>query len=106
MSIGSETNGGVSAIEIIDLTIEDADNGLRIKSNPSRGGLVEGITYRDVCMRNVKNPIVLDKTYDRVVTGPLVPVFRGITFDAVHVDSSPRCEGRFVPFPQSAQEQR
>src|SRR6185437_4655481 len=49
MSIGSETNGGVSAIDVSDLTIEDADYGLRIKSNPSRGGLVEGISYRDVC---------------------------------------------------------
>ena len=106
MSIGSETNGGVSAIEVSDLTIEDADNGLRIKSNPSRGGIVEGISYRDVCIRNVKHPIVMDKTYDGVSSGPLPPVFRGITFDAVHVDDGARCEGRFVPFPISRQEQR
>jgi polygalacturonase len=33
MSIGSNTDGGASAIRVSDLTIDGADNGLRIKSN-------------------------------------------------------------------------
>ena len=60
MSIGSNTNGGASAIRVVDLTIDGADNGLRIKSDRSRGGLVQDVSYENVCMRNVANPILLD----------------------------------------------
>ena len=56
MSIGSETNGGASAIRVTDLSIDGADNGIRIKSNSSRGGLVHDIVYEDVCIRDTKNP--------------------------------------------------
>ena len=37
MSIGSNTDGGASAIQVTDLSIDGADNGLRIKSNVTRG---------------------------------------------------------------------
>lgn len=46
MSIGSETNGGARAIRVFDLTLDGADNGLRIESSSSRGGLVEGAAGR------------------------------------------------------------
>ena len=55
VSIGSETDGGAHAIRVFDLSIDGADNGLRIKSNASRGGLVHDIEYRDVCIRKTKN---------------------------------------------------
>jgi polygalacturonase len=38
VSVGSETDGGAHAIRVFDLSIDGADNGLRIKSNASRGG--------------------------------------------------------------------
>ncbi|HEV2349965.1 MAG TPA: glycosyl hydrolase family 28 protein [Terriglobia bacterium] len=63
MSIGSETEGGVSAIRVSDLSIDGADNGLRIKSNSSRGGQVSDVVYQDVCIRNTKNPILMDSNY-------------------------------------------
>ncbi len=63
MSIGSETDAGVSAIRVTDLSIDGADNGLRIKSNSSRGGLVEDVVYEDVCIANTKNPIYMDSNY-------------------------------------------
>lgn len=63
MSIGSETDGGVSDILVTDLSIDGADNGLRIKSNSSRGGLVQGVVYEDVCIRDTKNPIMMDSNY-------------------------------------------
>lgn len=85
MSIGSETNGGVHAIEVRDLTIDGADNGLRIKSNPTRGGVVRDVLYQDVCIRNVKNPIVVDSFYDRVTDGALVPAYGPIHFDGVRI---------------------
>ena len=40
MSIGSETYGGVSRILVTDLSLDGDDNALRIKSNPTRGGVV------------------------------------------------------------------
>lgn len=63
MSIGSETDGGASAIRVTDLSIDGADNGIRIKSNSSRGGLVEDVVYDDVCIRDTKNPIYMDSNY-------------------------------------------
>lgn len=60
MSIGSETNGGASAIRVSDISINGADNGLRSKSNPTRGGLVRDVLYEDICIRDTANPIFLD----------------------------------------------
>jgi polygalacturonase len=51
MSIGSETHAGVSEILVRDLSLDGPDNGIRIKSNPTRGGLVKNVTYDDVCVR-------------------------------------------------------
>lgn len=84
MSIGSEVNKGVSDIEVNGLTLNGTTNGLRIKSDRSRGGLVTDVTYRNICMENVKNPIILDTRYESK-TGHLLPVFRDITFDNVKV---------------------
>lgn len=85
MSIGSETSGGVSAVEVHDLTIDGADNGIRIKSNRTRGGLVHDVVYRDVCIRDVKNPIVMETTYEHKTEGDLIPVFEDILLQDVRV---------------------
>jgi polygalacturonase len=77
MSIGSGTSGGVSAVRVSDLTIDGADNGLRIKSDRSRGGLVEDVSYEDVCLRDVANPIVLTTMYT-TFPGDRPPVYRKI----------------------------
>jgi polygalacturonase len=82
MSIGSETNGGATAIRVRDLTIDGADNGIRIKSDRSRGGLVHDVTYEDVCLRDVKNPILLTTTYT-THPGDKLPVYRDILLDNV-----------------------
>jgi polygalacturonase len=84
MSIGSETVGGVSAVRVSDLTIDGADNGIRIKSDPSRGGLVHDVVYEDVCIRNVRNPILLTPKYT-LAHGDLLPVYREITLKNVHI---------------------
>ena len=89
MSIGSETDGGASAIRVTDLSIDGADNGLRIKSNVSRGGLVEGVVYEDICIRNTKNPIYMDSNYSffgKERDKP--PTFRGIEFHDVRVEGA------------------
>jgi len=87
MSIGSNTDGGASAIRVTDLTIDGADNGLRIKSNETRGGPVRDIVYEDVCMRNVKHPILMDSNYTASVGKEkgMIPSFSGIVLRDVHI---------------------
>jgi polygalacturonase len=77
MSIGSGTSGGVDHMLVDDLTIDGADNGIRIKSDRSRGGLVHDLLYRDVCIRNTKNPLVFTPLYT-TFGGDLLPVYRDI----------------------------
>ncbi|CCG87628.1 polygalacturonase [Erwinia piriflorinigrans CFBP 5888] len=63
MSIGSETNG-IYDVLVDDLTLSGTDNGLRIKSDKSNAGEVDGVTYKNVTMTNVKRPIVIDTVYE------------------------------------------
>jgi polygalacturonase len=84
MSIGSGTSGGVDHMLVDDLTIDGADNGIRIKSDRSRGGLVHDLLYRDVCIRNTKNPLVFTPLYT-TFNGDLLPIYRDIVLEDVHV---------------------
>jgi polygalacturonase len=87
MSIGSETNGGVSKIRVFDLSLDGPDNGIRIKSNGSRGGLTQDVVYDDVCIRNSPNPITLDTAYSAAGTlqGDSLPTMREITLRNVRL---------------------
>ena len=82
MSIGSGTYGGVDHLLVDDLTIDGADNGLRIKSDPSRGGLVHQVLYRNVCIRNVPNPLVFTPHYTN---------FTGDRFPSIRTSRSKTC---------------
>lgn len=87
MSIGSETNGGVSQIRVSDLSLDGPDSGIRIKSMGTRGGLVHDLIYDDVCIRNSPRPIDITSAYSAngPVKGPLPPTFRDITLRDVRV---------------------
>ena len=86
ISIGSETDGGASAIRVTDLSIDGADNGIRIKSNSSRGGMVSDVVYEDVCIQNTTNPIYMDSNYS--YRGPAtdkLPTFTGIVLRNIRI---------------------
>ncbi len=85
MSIGSETNVGVQNVKVCDLSLDGTKYGIRIKSDVSRGGLVQGISYTDVCMRDVSQPLVFNPFYTSGATGTLIPDFQDITLTNVHV---------------------
>jgi polygalacturonase len=87
MSIGSETYGGVSKIRVFDLSLDGPDNGIRIKSNGSRGGLTYDVVYDDVCVRDSPNPITLDTGYTAAgtVEGNSPPTMHDITLHNVRV---------------------
>jgi exo-poly-alpha-galacturonosidase len=55
VSMGSEMSGGIHNVEIRDCIVE-ADNWapIRFKSQPSRGGIVENITYRDIVLQDTR----------------------------------------------------
>ena len=84
MSIGSETNGGVHNVLVEDLTMDGTTSGLRIKSNDMRGGRVDGIVYRDVCLRGIRSPIEITTHYEQPAQpGGLIPEYAGIRMERV-----------------------
>ena len=91
MSIGSETNGGADTIRVTDLSIDGADNGIRIKSNSGKGGKVTDAVYEDVCIKNTRYPIFMDTDYAHFgKQGDRIPSFTGIILKNVRVLSGGR----------------
>jgi hypothetical protein len=92
MSIGSEAMN-VSDINVYDLSIDGttsgfgggSSNGIRIKADSTTGGSpgVTNITYSDVCVRNLANPILLTPHYT-TATGTAIPLFTNITIQNFH----------------------
>jgi polygalacturonase len=97
LSVGSETYVGVHDVSVYDLTV-DADsrwsgappadtsdfNGIRIKSDESRGGPVDNLTFRDVCVRDVVNTILVNTAYNPLFAGVSYPQFGALTFHNFH----------------------
>lgn len=81
MSIGSETDSGVSDVAVFDLSVDGRNGpggiGLRIKTDSSRGGKVSGVEYRQICLRDVRQPLVFDPFYS-ASTGTRFPDLGGI----------------------------
>jgi polygalacturonase len=97
MSIGSDTYSGDSFLLVDGLTEDHTTSGIRIKSNASRGGLVENLTYRNICMRDVPVPIAISPYYnnqtvegyvDPGIKGDKIPEYRKITLENV-TDETP-----------------
>jgi polygalacturonase len=63
MSIGSETDGGVRNVVVKNCTFQDTENGLRIKSQRGKGGLVENVSYSDITMTSVDPAITFTCYY-------------------------------------------
>ncbi len=100
ISIGSYTSGGVSNITVINCTMNGTLNGIRIKSDNDRGGLVQNISYYNISMTNVDFPIQIYAYYNEIGTPSsvsanyaatqavaavtsLTPAYRNITFSNI-----------------------
>ncbi|MEJ2542832.1 MAG: glycoside hydrolase family 28 protein [Calditrichaceae bacterium] len=72
VTMGSEMSGGIRKVEIRDCIVE-ADNWapIRFKSQPSRGGVVENITYRDIVLKNTRKAFEFNMAWRMVP--PLKP---------------------------------
>ena len=57
-AMGSETSGGIRNVEVRDC-IAEASNWapIRFKTQPSRGGIVENVTYRNIELRDVRQAV-------------------------------------------------
>lgn len=64
MSVGSDTTKGDSFLLVDGLTLDHTSSGIRIKSNPARGGPVHDLLYQNICMRDVQVPIAISPFYD------------------------------------------
>lgn len=67
ISIGSLGEGNseaeVSNIMVEGAYLHDTTNGLRIKTWQGGSGFARGITFRNIKMENVSNPIIIDQNY-------------------------------------------
>lgn len=77
----------MSNIFVTNLTIDGADNGIRIKSGADRGGQVRQIRYENVCMRNVTYSLIFDPFYS-TRSGTTFPDFQEIELSDIHIVSS------------------
>ncbi|MBN1973807.1 MAG: glycoside hydrolase family 28 protein [Sedimentisphaerales bacterium] len=72
VSMGSEMSGGIRNVEIRDSVMsEDNWAPIRFKSQPSRGGVVENITYRDIELKNTKKAFEFNMAWN--LRGPSIP---------------------------------
>lgn len=98
ISVGSETNAGVTNVHVYDNSFQDSEEGLRIKSDYARGGEVSNIFYENICIKNAQNALLFTPYYSTKAlpaTGPLYPNFHDITLNNVRIlgDSKVKLQG-------------
>ena len=115
MSIGSETAAGVRNVTMRNCTFENTENGIRIKSQKGRGGLVENIFCAGITMSNVNPAISLTCSYANSSAGDTNPpaaadeatkVSEKIpTYRNIHISNltatCPKAAGTIVGLPES-----
>jgi polygalacturonase len=82
VSMGSEMSGGIKNVMIRNCVVE-ADNWapIRFKSQPSRGGVVENITYRNLVLNNTRKAFEFNMEWRMVNPRPPsdpLPVVRNV----------------------------
>jgi polygalacturonase len=63
VSIGSIRHGMVVNVSVENVRFYNSDNGARIKTYPNHSGLVSGIIYKNISLKDVSNPILIDGEY-------------------------------------------
>jgi polygalacturonase len=97
-SIGSITKNGVNKVTVDHLTMNGTSAGIRMKSGRDRGGVVQNLTYSNITMTNVQNPIYITSYYPTMPTNPTVdsaqattattPYWKDITIKNVTITGS------------------
>ncbi len=86
-AIGSEMSGDVRNILFEDCSISESRGGINIKSNASRGGIVEHIWFRNIKMENIRGAAIqVNTNYSAWMAdknGTAYPKFRDINFSHI-----------------------
>ena len=116
VTIGSENSGGVKDVLVTNCLFRMTDRGLRIKSQRGRGNLavIEGITFRNITMEDVKSPFVINAFYkagndemdERFIRTPLpvsdlTPRFLDFCFENIRCQDVSYGAGFFLGLPES-----
>jgi polygalacturonase len=93
ISIGSITKGGLTNMLVTNInqmgTAADKNAiGLRIKAQQSNGGLVQNVTYQNVCSANNRVGIYLGPYYS-TAAGTSYPSFQNIVYRNIHIITEP-----------------
>ncbi len=88
-AMGSETSGGIRNVEVRDCVVENGNWApIRIKTQPSRGGVVEDITYRNIEIEGVLRAFEFDLAWNMRINTPeaarVAPVVRRIRLINIH----------------------
>jgi polygalacturonase len=67
LSIGSEIAGGAQRIVAERIHFDGTDNGIRVKANRDRGNDVSDLVFRDIDMKDVRNPIIISEYYPHIL---------------------------------------
>ena len=78
-SIGSITQNGVSSLTVEHMTFNGTTSGIRMKSARGRGGLVTGLSYSNITMTNVENPVYITSYYPTLPTDPTTDTAQAVT---------------------------
>jgi polygalacturonase len=81
LSIGSYTGGGLDGLTVTNCYFEGTSNGIRSKSARGRGGLVQNLSYTNLVMRNVSNPINMLSYYPKLPANVTSDPAQAITAD-------------------------
>lgn len=65
VSMGSYVGAGVSNLLVVNCNFTNTDNGIRLKSDDGRGGVVQNLVYENLGMTNIKYaPIIIYSYYN------------------------------------------
>jgi polygalacturonase len=94
--IGSETSGGVRNVVASNITADETEVGIRIKSRRGRGGTVENLRFDNWTMRNVGKGIEITSYYvmggesatHEETVSERTPRFRNIAISGVKIEDA------------------
>jgi len=90
LSVGSQTAGGVYNVLFENSTLDGfdsfgnlsaSDTGIQVKTDANSGGLTRRVTYRDICMTDIKHLLIFNPHYSS--GGTSVPTQSDIVLDGV-----------------------
>lgn len=66
VSIGGQSNAGLDGMLVQNCVFNGTNSGIRMKADPTQGGPVRNVTYRNLVLNDVKYPFVFYSYYNRI----------------------------------------